>query len=77
MVCEPISKTQHELTQIQVFAAIKISTLRRKFNNKKKWKDIAEDLDTTVLNLSLTPEKYNTYLKIMKKVSRRHIPREL
>lgn len=77
-VYEAIPKTQHKPIGVQVYSAVKTTTIpfRRRFNFKRaNWTRFADDLDLAISNLSPTTENYDIFVEIVKKTSRRQIPR--
>lgn len=77
-VAKPIPRFQHRSIVCSINAAIKptIVPMKRRFNFRKdKWNDIRTELDSEVTNLAPTTENYETFVNIVKRVSRNHIPR--
>jgi len=50
--------------------------MKRRFNFRKaNWNDFSTDLDSEITNLAPTTENYEAFVNIVKRVSRKHIPR--
>ena len=78
LVLDPIPHTQHHPIGLRVNAVItpRPVPFRPRFNLKKaKWKEFAEDLDSSIKDLPATPGNYDSFTRLVKKSSRRHIPR--
>ena len=78
IVWNPIPRTQHRPIGIEIKPVISPATVpfRRRFNYKKaNWKDYSEDLDLRVAELEPVAENYDIFVKMIKEVSRKHIPR--
>ena len=78
LVLNPIPHTQHRAIGLRVNAVItpRPVPFRPRFNLKKaKWKEFAEDLDSSIKDLPATPGNYDSFIRLVKKSSRRHIPR--
>ena len=59
-------------------AAVTVQTVpfRRRFNLKKaNWEQFAQQLDVAVENIPATAENYDQFVKVLRKVARKNIPR--
>jgi len=77
-VAKPIPRSQHRPIVCSINAAIKPTTvpMKRTFNFRKaNWNDFSTDLDSEIKNLASTTENYDAFVNIVKRVSRKHIPR--
>lgn len=51
--------------------------MKRRFNFRKaNWNDFRTELDPEITNPVLTMENYETFVNIVKGISRNHIPRD-
>ena len=76
IVMEP--RSQHRPIGVQVNAAITVQTVpfRRRLNlNKANWEQYAYQLDAAVENIPATAECYDQFVKALRKVARKNIPR--
>lgn len=48
--------------------------MKRRFN-KVQWNDFREELDSEIASLCSTTENYDTFMNIVKRISRKHIPK--
>jgi len=50
--------------------------MKRRFNfRKSNWNDFSTDLDSKITNLAPSTENYEAFVNIVKRVSKKHIPR--
>ena len=78
VVLDPIPHTQHRPIGLKVNAAITPRTVpfRRRFNLRKaNWEQFAVDLDSYLQDLPALPTHYDTFVELIKKSSRKNIPR--
>ena len=78
IVMDPIPQTQHRPIGIQVNAAVvpTIVPFKRCFNYKKaNWNGFTTEMEQKIMNIKPTPGNYETFVKVVKKTARRHIPR--
>lgn len=78
IVEDHIPHSQHRGISCQITAVINadLQPFKRRFNFKKaKWDSFTGDLDESIKNLEPSIKSYDTFIEIVKKVSRRHIPR--
>ncbi|XP_030851787.1 uncharacterized protein LOC115928578 [Strongylocentrotus purpuratus] len=77
-VAEPIPRSQHRPIGIQLTAVItpNKTPFKRRFNfAKADWPAFTEHLDHALTHLPADPKNYESFIDIVKKVSRTHIPR--
>lgn len=77
-VIDPIPRTQHRPIICEISATIRptIVPFQRRYNFKKaKWREYAMTLDRVIDTIQPTPEHYDDFVKIVKEVSKQHIPR--
>lgn len=77
-VGEPIPRTQHRPIRCSVSAVVKPENVpfRRRFNFKKaNWSKFSKDLDAEIVRIAPQPERYDTFIELVKKISKRNIPR--
>lgn len=75
---DPIPKTQHRPLSCVVTAVVFPETVpfKRRFNFKKaKWDLFSEELDKEIVKISPDIESYDTFIELVRKISKRHIPR--
>ena len=75
---EPIPRSKHRPIGVQVNAAITVQTvpIRRRFKPRKaNWEQYAYQLDAAVENIPATAECYDQFVKALRKVARKNIPR--
>ncbi|KAI0212708.1 putative RNA-directed DNA polymerase from transposon BS [Lamellibrachia satsuma] len=77
-VMNPVPRSQHRPIGVLVNAAVTVQTVpfRRRFNLKKaNWEQFAQQLDVAVENIPATAESYDQFVKVLRKVARKNIPR--
>eukprot|EP00057_Strongylocentrotus_purpuratus_P017039 XP_011671513.1 PREDICTED: uncharacterized protein LOC100889621 [Strongylocentrotus purpuratus] len=77
-VAEPIPRSQHQPIGIQLTAVIapNKTPFKRRFNfAKADWPAFTEHLDHALTHLQADPKNYESFIDIVKKLSRTHIPR--
>lgn len=77
-VLTPIPKTQHRPIACEIRAAINPITVpfQRRFNFKKaRWSEFSEALDIEIKQIQPAPHQYETFVEVVKKISRKYIPR--
>ena len=78
VVLDPIPHSQHRPIGLKVNAVITPRTVpfRRRFNLKKAhWGNFAKDTDSYIQDLPALPTHYDTFVEMIKRSSRRNIPR--
>ena len=76
----PVPRSKHRPIGVQVNASITVQTVlfRRRFNlMKTNWEQYAYQLDAGVENIPATAECYDQFVKALRKVARKNIPRGL
>ncbi|KAH1026607.1 hypothetical protein HUJ05_000247 [Dendroctonus ponderosae] len=77
VVYNAIPKTQHRPIGINIYNAIKtpIIPFRRRFNFKKaNWNAFTETLDNKIHTIEPTPNNYDVFVGLVKRISKKHIP---
>jgi len=77
-IAQPIPRTQHRPIIYEIDTAISgIEVLfRRRYNFKKsKWENFTNELENIITTIEPTPSEYDHFIKKVKIVSRKHIPR--
>ncbi|CAI6371000.1 unnamed protein product [Macrosiphum euphorbiae] len=78
IVAKPIPRSQHRSIVCSINVTIKptIMPMKRRFNFRKaNWNDFSTDLDSKITNLAPLTENDEAFVNIVKRVSRKHIPR--
>ena len=78
VILDPIPHSQHRPIGLKVNAVItpRAVPFRRRFNLRKaNWEKFAKDFDSYIQDLPATPQNYDTFVELMKKLSRPNIPR--
>jgi len=77
-IAQPIPRTQHRPIICEIDTAIRGIEVpfRRRYNFKKaKWKNFTNELENIITTIEPTPSEYDHFIKKVKIVSRKHIPR--
>lgn len=77
-IAQPIPRTQHRPIICEIDTAIRGIEVpfRRRYNFKKaKWKNFTNELENIITTIEPTPSEYDHFIKEVKIVSRKHIPR--
>lgn len=72
-----IPRSQHRLISCEITHKIRANTtqFRRRFNfQKANWLDYSNTLDTKISHLTATSDRYDTFVDIVKRISRKFIP---
>lgn len=78
VVEEPIPRTQHSPITCAVVGVIRPEEVpfKRRFNFKKaNWDTFTNELDREVVKLQAEPGRYDDFVELVKKISRKYIPR--
>lgn len=77
-VLDPIPKSQHRPIAVKITAAVSPTTVPfcRRFNfQKANWKGFSEELDEAISKIEPSPENYDSFVDLVKKIARKKIPR--
>lgn len=77
-VNKPIPRSQHCLISCKVLAIIrplKVLFKRKLKFSKANWPTFSRDLDSELKSIPATHKQYDSFIEIVKKVSREHIPK--
>jgi precorrin-2 methylase len=64
------------MIHFQTVVVPEIVPFKRRFNFKKaNWKAYTKELDENITSIDPTPENYTTFIKLLRTISKKHIPR--